>query len=231
MARLEIAEIRIVKPEDVAKDAASWIADRLKAAILARGSASIALSGGNTPKKVYEALAGFPLEWPGVHFYFGDERCVPPDHPDSNYRMAKEALFDRVGATLVHRMHGERDDQAAAASDYAKELPDSIDVVLLGMGEDGHTASLFPGTDWSRPTGRKVIAVSGAPKPPPQRLSITPDVIWDAGSRLVLATGSGKAEQVRRALEGDADPEHYPVHTAKNATWLLDPDAATLLAK
>src|SRR5258708_6313847 len=145
-------------------------------------------------------------------------------------RSSREALLDRVAAPHVHRMAGERADRAAAAADYAAGLPEALDVLVLGMGEDGHRASLFPGHDWSRPTGRKVIAVSGAPKPPPFRLSITPDVIWAARARMVLATGAGKAEQVRRALEDEARPSLYPVQTVRDAAWLVDRDAASLLS-
>ena len=103
--------------------------------------------------------------------------------------------------------------------------------MVLGMGEDGHTASLFPGQDWSHLVGRKVIVVNGAPKPPPRRLSVTPEVIWAARARLVLATGVSKAPQIVRALEGEADPTHYPVHMVRGATWLLDRAAASLLSK
>jgi 6-phosphogluconolactonase len=231
MAKLEVTSVRIVSTGDVPHVGASWIAEHLGGAIAARGSASVALAGGNTPRRIYEELSWLPVAWDRVHVFFGDERCVPPDDADSNFRMAREALLDRVGAPHVYRMPGERQDPEAAAAEYATELPDALDVIVLGMGEDGHTASLFPGHDWSRATGRKVIAVSNSPKPPPLRLSVTPDVIWAARARLVLATGEGKAEQVRRALEGDALPARYPVHTVQSATWLLDPAAASLLSK
>src|SRR5512132_3396001 len=230
MARLEVASVQVVEASDVARAGASWMAERLKEAIAARGAASLALAGGNTPRRVYEELASLPVEWDRVQVFFGDERCVLPDDPDSNFRMAREALLDRVRAPHVHRMAGERQDREAAAAEYGTELPDALDVLVLGMGEDGHTASLFPGHDWSRPTGRKVIAVAGAPKPPPFRLSITPDVIWAARSRLVLATGAGKARPVRDALESEALPSLHPVQTARDATWLIDRAAASLLS-
>jgi 6-phosphogluconolactonase len=231
MAMLQVASVQIVDAADVPRAGASWIGTQLTQAIAARAGASLALAGGNTPRPIYEELSRLPIDWDRVHIFFGDERCVPPTDPDSNFRMAREALLDRVKAPHVHRMQGEREDREAAATDYAAELPDALDVVVLGMGEDGHTASLFPGHDWSRPTGRKVIAVSGAPKPPPFRLSITPDVIWAARARLVLATGAGKAEHVQRALEGEAMPARYPVHTVRGATWLLDRASASLLTK
>jgi 6-phosphogluconolactonase len=231
MARLDVAAVEIVDPEEIPRRGASWIAGRLREAIAARGLASVALAGGTTPRRVYEVLAREPVEWTRVEVFFGDERCVPPDDPSSNFRMAREAFLDRVRAPRVRRMHAEGPDLEKAAAEYAALLPDALDVIVQGMGEDGHTASMFPGHDWSRPVGRKVIVVTGAPKPPPCRLSVTPDVIWAARARLVLATGEGKAREVRRALEGDADPAVYPVHTVRHATWLLDRAAASLLAR
>jgi 6-phosphogluconolactonase len=230
MARLRVRTREIVEPADLSRAGASWIAARLDEAIAARGTASIALAGGNTPRSIYEKLAMLPVAWDRVHVYFGDERCVPPDDPSSNYRMAREALLDRVAAPNVHRMPAQRADLEQAAEEYARELPEAIDAILLGMGEDGHTASLFPGRDWSIPTGRKVIVVTGAPKPPPVRMSVTPEVIRSARARMVLAAGEGKAVEVRRALEGDASPMLYPVHIVEDATWLLDRAAASLLS-
>jgi 6-phosphogluconolactonase len=231
MARLEVASLQVVDIADVPRAGASWMAERIEEAVAARGTASVALSGGNSPRPVYAELAALPIPWDRVHVFFADERCVPPDDPASNFRMAREALLDRVGAPHVHRMRGEREDREAAAAEYAKELPDALDLIVLGIGEDGHTASLFPGHDWSRPTGRKVIAVSGSPKPPPFRLSVTPEVIWAARARLVLATGAGKARPVRDALESEALPSLHPVQTARDATWLIDRAAASLLSK
>ena len=231
MVRLPVVSIQIVDPDEIPRVGAAWIASGIGAAIAARGVASVALAGGNTPRRGYEELANVSIDWNRVHVFFGDERCVPPDDASSNYRMAREALLDRVGAPHIHRMPGQRLDLDAAASEYSDLLPEALDAIILGMGEDGHTASLFPGHDWSQPVGRKVIVVTGAPKPPPNRLSITPDVIWAAHARLVLATGDGKATQIRRALEGDAKPAVYPVHTVANATWLLDHAAASLLSK
>jgi 6-phosphogluconolactonase len=231
MSKLEVAGIEVVDAVALPLVGASWIAGRLAQAIAARGTASVALAGGNTPRRIYEELASLPVEWDRVEVFFGDERCLAPSDPDSNFRMAREALLDRVAARHVHRLQGERTDREAAAADYAALLPPALDAIILGMGEDGHTASLFPGHDWSRPTGQRVIAVSGAPKPPPLRLSVTCDVIWAAQHRLVLATGYGKAEQVRLALGGDAQPQIYPVHNVRRATWLLDRAAASLLVK
>lgn len=231
MARLDVASVQIVDSDDVPRRGASWIAGRLREAVAARGLASVALAGGTTPRRVYEELAREPVDWTRVEVFFGDERCVPPDDPSSNFRMAREALLDRIRGPRVHRMRGEDPDLEKAAAAYAALLPDALDAIVLGMGGDGHTASLFPGRDWSRPVERKVIVVTGAPKPPPRRLSVTPDVIWAARSRLVLATGEGKAREVQCAFEGDADPAVHPVHTVRDATWLLDRAAASLLAR
>jgi 6-phosphogluconolactonase len=231
MRKLEVASVQIVDTADVPRAGATWMAERIREALAARGTASMALSGGNTPRPVYAELATLPIAWDRVHVFFADERCVPPDDPESNFRMVREELLDRVGAAHVHRMLGEWEDHEAAAAEYAKELPDALDLIVLGIGEDGHTGSLFPGHDWSRPTGRKVIAVSGSPKPPPHRLSITPDVIWAARARLVLVTGAGKARPVHDALEGDVLPSLHPVQTARDATWLLDRAAASLLSR
>jgi 6-phosphogluconolactonase len=212
---------------DLARRGAAWIAERLAQAAARTGRASIALAGGNTPRPVYQALAKQPLPWSEIEFYFGDERCVPPDHVDSNCRMARETLFDvaPIPPDNVHRIPAEREDREAAAAEYAAILPDELDVILLGMGEDSHTASLFPGTDWGRGTGRKVIVVA-SPKPPPFRLTVTPDVIAGARQRLVMVTGADKARQVKQALRGGYNPYLYPIQIARHGTWLLDQAAA-----
>jgi 6-phosphogluconolactonase len=219
-----VAEVVIVDAAALPAVGARWIAERAASAATARGRFDVALSGGSTPRPIYEALAGMDLPWRQVHIWFADERCVPPDHPDSNYRMARLALLDHVPAE-IHRIEGERDPDAVAA-DYAAALPDVLDAILLGMGEDLHTASLAPGVDWSRPTGKKVLHVTGFPKPPPDRITITPDVIAAARALLVAVTGAGKAAQVALALTGSPDPKHYPIHVARRATWLLDRAAA-----
>lgn len=222
-----MAELVIVDAAALPATGARWIADRARAAVAARGRADLALSGGSTPRPIYEALAGMDLPWRQIHIWFADERCVPPDHPDSNYRMARLALLDRVPA-VVHRMDGERDPDAVA-DEYAAALPDVLDAILLGMGEDFHTASLAPGVDWSRPTGKKVFHVSGFAKPPPERISITPDVIQAARELLVAVAGAGKATQVAVALNEPPDVKRYPIHLARRGTWLLDRAAAAQL--
>lgn len=195
-----------------------------------RGGASLALAGGTTPKATYEQLAGLPLDWSVIDVFFGDERCVPAEHPDSNYRMAKAALFDRITipSERVHRMQGELADRDAAARAYEAELPEQLDVVVLGIGEDAHTASLFPGSPALREEARRVLPVIG-PKPPPERLSLTPPALRAARLCLVLASGAGKAEPVRRALRDPIDIASTPIQLARDGVWFLDTAAAGAL--
>jgi 6-phosphogluconolactonase len=181
---------------------------------------------------MHEVLATLPgVDWSRVSVYFGDERCVPPDHPDSNYRMARESLLSRVpiAEANVHRMLGELADRDAAARAYAELLPASLDVIVLGIGEDGHTASLFPGSPALDERARPVLPVIG-PKPPPERLTLTPPALERARHILVLASGAGKAEAVARALEGALDPRGTPAQLARSGSWLLDPAAAARLS-
>jgi 6-phosphogluconolactonase len=210
--------------------AAERIALELTKALAERGTASLALAGGTTPKATYEALAGLPLDWAKLDVFFGDERCVPADHSDSNYRMAKAALFDRITipSERVHRMQGELADRDAAARAYERELPEELDIVVLGVGEDAHTASLFPGSPALHEIVRRVVPVVG-PKPPPERLTLTPPAITNARLCIVLASGAGKAEPVRRALVGALDIANVPIQLARDGVWFLDPAAASKL--
>lgn len=216
--------------KDLPGRAAARIAQELTKALDERGQASLALAGGTTPKATYEALAGLPLDWTRIDIFFGDERCVPAEHEDSNYRMAKAALFDRISipAARVHRMQGELADRDAAARAYENELPDRIDVVVLGIGEDAHTASLFPGAEALSENVRRVLPVVG-PKPPPERLSLTPPALRDARMCLVLSSGAGKAEPTRRALKDPFDIVNVPIQLAREGVWFIDTAAASML--
>jgi 6-phosphogluconolactonase len=216
--------------KDLPVRAAERIALELTRALGERGSASLALAGGTTPKATYEALAQLPLAWSAVDIFFGDERCVPADHVDSNYRMAKSALFDRIAipSARVHRMLGELSDRDAAARSYEAELPERLDVVVLGIGEDAHTASLFPGAAALREEVRRVLPVIG-PKPPPERLSLTPPVLRSARTCIVLGSGAGKAEPVRRAFKDPLDVVATPIQLARDGVWFLDGPAASAL--
>lgn len=219
--------------------AAEFIAADAAEAVSKRGAFSIALSGGNTPKPVYERLATMTLDWRRVHVFFGDERCVPPEDPRSNYHMAKAAMLDRVTIppANVHRMRGEVEPDAAAAS-YAQELKSGLDadgrfdLVLLGLGDDGHTASLFPGLAAVSETERTVMAcyveLVGM-----WRLTLTPPAINAARRVAFLVAGADKAGIVRRVLQGPHEPIVLPSQIVRPheqpALWLIDEAAAASL--
>lgn len=188
------------------------------------------LSGGSTPARVYDVLAKRTFEWERVRFYFGDERCVLPSSEQSNYRSGREHLFGPLGIDEKHifRMKGEYDDREEAALEYEAALPEAFDLLLLGMGGDGHTASLFPGSRWIKEVDRRV-APAKADVEPRQRLTITPPVIQSAREVMVLVTGSGKASMVARALEGEWDPMEIPSQLARFRRWILDPGAASAI--
>ncbi len=212
--------------------AESAIFDAIVTTLKKRPTCSVALAGGNTPRAIYQALVKrdaksrlHPLA--SVEFYFGDERCVPPEHADSNYKMAREALGPEA---KIHRVEAERPDRDAAARDYERHLPAELDIVLLGIGEDGHTASLFPGSPALDERTRRVVTIGGAPKPPPDRITITPPVIEKARQIVMIASGAGKADAVKRALEGAWNPRETPSQIARRGMWILDAPAAAKLA-
>ena len=219
--------------------ATEFIVSEAAAAIAARGAFSVALSGGNTPKPVYEALAGKALDWRRVHIFFGDERCVPPDDPRSNYHMAKAALIDRVAIPPgnIHRMRGE-DDPNAAALAYAEDVkaalqPDGrFDLVLLGLGDDGHTASLFPGLAAVSETERRVVACY-VESVAMWRLTLTPPSINGARRVAFLVSGADKANMIHRVLKGPRQPVVLPSQIVRPAErpalWLIDAAAAAKL--
>ena len=206
----------LATPEDVARAAADQIAGALNG-----GARTLVLAGGNTPKRCYELLIGAEVRWGRVTVLFGDERCVAPDHPDSNYRMARESLLDRVAPATVHRIAGELGpDEAAAAYNRIVGALAPLDVVLLGAGEDGHTASLFPGHPEVQARGW-AVGVRNAPKPPPDRVSLTLPALQGARQVIVLATGGGKADAVAKARRGEV-----PSGMIAGALWLIDRAAA-----
>lgn len=215
----------VVEKERLADEAAAWLHRALLEALARRERVSFALSGGSTPGPIHRRLAALPgLDWGRVDFYFVDERCVPPDHPDSNYRLVKETLLDLVGAgsTQAFRMEGERQDVEAAASDYAARLPPALDVVFLGMGPDGHTASLFPGHPLLFERVRRVAAVHDSPKPPPHRLTLTLPTLEAARVLFGVTMGENKADAVRRVWAGEA----LPAARVPRVQWMLDRAAA-----
>jgi 6-phosphogluconolactonase len=220
--------IVVPTPSELARPAAEWLELEMARAIAGRGACALCLAGGRTPEPVYRQLASASsIDWTRVDVFFGDERAVPPDHPDSNYLMVNRVLLSRVPvpAGQVHRMEAERSDRQAAALDYERLLPPQLDILVLGMGPDGHTASLFPGSAALDQRQRLVLPVIGA-KPPPERLTITPPVIEAARRVAVIATGGDKAVIVARAIEGPLAPKDVPVQLARRGTWFLDQAAA-----
>ncbi len=194
---------------------------------------SLALAGGSTPRPVYQQLAAdLPHRdpWGRIDVFFGDERCLPPDDPASNYRMAKEALLDRVPIppSQIHRMEGERTDPGAAAFAYEAILPRRLDLLVLGLGDDGHTASLFPGAPSLVETRRRVLAVR-APRPPLDRLTITPPVILDARQTVMLVEGAAKAAALARSIDGPYVPAGTPGQLARAGLWIADTAAGRRL--
>ena len=229
-------------PQQLAEAAARDFAAKAQAAIAERGSFTVTLAGGSTPKATYEILArdyADELDWSKVHVFFGDERTVPPDHEDSNYGMAQRTLLSRVPVGSIHRMRGELPPAEAAAA-YEEELrgffgasdePPSFDLILLGIGEDGHTASLFPETSALEVHDHWVVA-NPVLKLDTVRLTLTVPVINSARAVNFLVAGEGKAEALKLILEGDADPRQYPaklVRPAGGPVWMVDRAAAKFL--
>ncbi len=216
-------------------------------AIDASGRFSVALAGGSTPKRVYELLASddfkHQIDWTHVHIFFGDERSVPPDHHDSNYRMAREALLAHIMLPLenVHRMVGEGDavSNARLYEDELHEFFDEadwprFDLVMLGMGDDGHTASLFPGSRALAEEQAWVVA-NWVEKFNTFRLTLTAPAINHAAHIMFIVTGAGKADRLPEILTGARDPERLPSQLIKpvNGTleWFTDKAAAANLHK
>ncbi len=211
--------------EEVSLRAAEMVVQLADQEASSMGRVTLALSGGSTPRALYALLAGdhfrSRVPWPRVHVFWGDERCVPPDHSESNYRMAREALLDVVPipAQNIHRMPGEGKDHARAAADYEQTLkaffrvPEGewprFDLILLGMGEDGHTASLFPGTAALMEHERWVTA-NYVEKLGTYRLTLTVPVINHAANVVFLVSGESKASVLREVLEGKAQPQRLP---------------------
>lgn len=226
--------------EALAQAAASEVLALLEAAMAWRGEAHLALAGGRTPAALYRVLAAMPFDgWSHVHVWFGDERTVPPDHADSNYRMAQETLLGAVAipAAQVHRMQGDAEPNAAAAAyDEAlaalarrqeRSVP-ALDVLLLGMGADAHTASLFPGSPLLESgvgSGRLAAAVH-VPSLDTWRLTITPATIRAARTAFVLVAGADKHAALRRVLGASPSLADAPVTLVHELTgdvaWFVD---------
>ncbi len=230
--------------DELSRSAAMATVDVIAHAVRDSGRCSLVLSGGTTPRPLYRLLAAEFREripWRHVHVFWGDERYVPPDHPDSNYRMAREALLDHVPcpAQNIHPMPTGAVSPEAAAREYEHTLQalqrDSsgaarpFDLLLLGFGQEGHTASLFPGSPALAERTRWVAAVT-APIDPPVRVTLTLPALTRAAHTYVLATGSAKARALRDALTGAPDPNMYPAAglrlTEGTLTWWVDREAS-----
>ncbi|GAB4576251.1 MAG: 6-phosphogluconolactonase [Anaerolineae bacterium] len=232
----------------LAEAAAGHFALMAEEAIAKRGRFAVALSGGSTPRRMYERLAQPELaeriDWLRVHVFWGDERAVPPEHPESNYRMAHEVLLSRVPipAQNIHRIRGELAPEEAAKT-YEAELrqffsrdqrpvSSRFDLVLLGMGEDGHTASLFPGAAAINETDRWVVAYY-VEKLQAWRITLTPVVLNAAAQVTFLVSGAEKAARLRQVLYGPYQPQALPAQIIRPAhgrlLWLIDEAAAGLV--
>jgi 6-phosphogluconolactonase len=237
--------------EDLARAAAEECVRLALEAVKARGRFSIALAGGSTPKRLYALLAresessfrsSFP--WQETHFFWGDERHVPPDHADSNYRMAFETMLSKVPVepSQLHRIKSESPDAGKAALDYEEDLLQyfhltrglwpRFDLALLGLGQDGHTASLFPETEVLDEKTRLASAV-WVSKFRSSRITLTAPLLNHTANVLFLVSGKDKAEALRAVLHGEFQPRRYPAQLIRleegSLTWLVERDAAALL--
>jgi 6-phosphogluconolactonase len=235
-------------PDELARAAADEFVATIARCQQQSGQARVALSGGSTPRALFKLLASgdylSTIDWQAVDIFWGDERTVPPDHPDSNYRMSYETLLSNVPVNeqRIHRMRGEID-PIAAATEYegvlrqvfqitgADALP-QFDMILLGLGPDGHTASLFPHTAALAVRDRLVVA-NLVPQQQTTRLTLTAPVLLAAANVFFLVAGADKAPAVHLAIEGDWNPEQTPSQFLRQAsgrvTWLLDSAAAANL--
>jgi 6-phosphogluconolactonase len=230
----------LIATPDVAqagREAAARMTKAIRDAIRDRGSASIALSGGSSPLEAYRLLAAETIDWNKVHVYWVDERAVPPTHERSNYGAAKAALLDPAGVppANVHRMRGEASDLAIAAQDYEAELREtvkaklgglpSLDLLVMGIGEDGHTASLFPDEPTLNVTDRLVAAVP-AKGDREARLTLTPPVLENARASVVLVLGASKHAALEKIWAANGRAEATPGRVIRgfrgSITWVID---------
>jgi 6-phosphogluconolactonase len=241
----------VVQPslEAISREAATRFQTLASQSIAAAGRYSVALSGGSTPLLLYRLLSEPPfreaIDWARVHLFWGDERLVPPSHRDNNYRAAREALISRVPIPTenVHPIPTEATDPETAAAQYEDTLrrffavPEGesprFDLVLLGLGTDGHTASLFPGSPALDEDSRLVVATY-VPKLAAWRITLTPPVLRCARNVMFLVAGPDKATVLRDVLEGPYDPQKLPAQLVQrdqgDLTWLADEAAADLLS-
>jgi 6-phosphogluconolactonase len=232
--------------DDLSARAAELFIATAYESITGNGDFTVALSGGSTPRALYARLASEAHEeyaaWARTHVFWSDERCVPPTDEQSNYRMARETLLDHVPLPpqQIHRMRGE-DEPVSAAALYTSQLGQHLasragrfNLILLGLGDDGHTASLFPHSS-ALDDMEHLVAAPFVEKLRVHRLTLTFRVINDAAHTIFLVSGEAKAAALHAVLEGDADPHAWPARMVRPAhggklTWLIDQDAATQLS-
>jgi 6-phosphogluconolactonase len=239
-------EIRVLKTAtDLFEAAATEFSAQASAAVQANGKFTVALSGGSTPKSLYSLLATKPsIPWNKICIFWGDERHVPPDHPESNYRMANEALLSKVpvGPKNIFRIHAEEKDAATAAQQYEQTLKDffrlspdefpRFDLIFLGVGPDGHTASLFPGTSALNEKNRLVVS-NWVAKFNTDRITFTFPVLNAAACVIFLLSGADKAATLQEVLENkSADLPSQKVSPAnRKLIWMVDEPAARTLSR
>jgi len=225
--------LTVVDPKEFASTAARHIAQALAGRLAESASCTLALTGGTTARPVYECLASgsdIPIQWSDVTFFFGDERAVPPDDVRSNFRMARDTLLSRIPIEpdQVHRMEAEQPDLDHAARNYEHVLPTALDLLLLGVGWDGHVCSLFPGAASLAESTRRVTTAFGG-DPRLARLTLTPPAIRAARQRIIFAAGTRKARAIAEAIEGPYQPERCPAQLARDGHWIVDREAAAAL--
>jgi 6-phosphogluconolactonase len=232
--------------DTLSQEAARYVVRVASESITTHGRFTLVLAGGSTPKKLYGLLASEPyrdqIDWALTEIFWSDERCVPPDNEDSNYHLAQEVLLSKVpiAAAQIHRMPADADNRDQASLTYTQEIQrvfgtngiPSFDLIQLGMGPEGHTASLFPHQASLHEQTRLIMPVT-VPKPPPPRLTFTPPLLNAAAHVLFLVTGQDKADALQAVLEGEYNPDEYPAQiirpTQGEVTWMLDPAAASKL--
>ncbi len=227
----------------LSQHAAEYIMQVAKESINLNGRFTIALTGGTTPGEAYSLLGSEPIksqiDWQLVHIFWGDERCVPLNDPESNFYLAQEVLFTKIAipTSHIHPVPADQSERDAASEAYAIEMQrtfgtngiPSFDLIHLGMGPEGHTASLFPHQASLHEKHRLVMPVS-VPKPPPDRLTFTPPLLNAARNVLFLVTGGDKADALHAVLEGEYQPDEYPAQIVQppngEVVWMVDRAAA-----
>jgi 6-phosphogluconolactonase len=228
-------------PDALYRAAADTVMDALRADLCERGRASFVLAGGHTPRGVYDLLGSCcePPDWDRVEFFWGDERCVPPDDENSNFLLAQSSFLSRLAVPErnIHRIQAELKDVDGTARSYEEEIRASVqgmpiprfDLVLLGMGDDGHTASLFPGAQWD---GTRLVISTFSTRAPFRRISLTPRLLNAAQLVVFLVSGQAKAQALKRVLEDpDCDLPARSIQPSEgHLVWMVDRAAASLLA-